>query len=196
MAFKPNQLGAQTSIIETVALAVVIVLVFWFFVRPQSTILKTERATLQHAQDEYQAVDQDKQKLAELTARLKKSQADISLIDEALPLQARPTQIEFLLNDLVTAAGMKTADLSFQVSAENNSVAGNKALLKDSYTVSRKLQIMTFNLNVTGGVDQFKNLLQLIETNGRIIDVSTLDMSNEADSPMFKLKLKTYSYVP
>jgi len=39
-------------------------------------------------------------------------------------------------------------------------------------------------------------LLQLIETNGRIIDISTIDMSNDAESPTFKLKLKAYSYAP
>jgi hypothetical protein len=62
--------------------------------------------------------------------------------------------------------------------------------------VSRKLQTTNLGLTVSGGTDQFKNLLELIETNGRLIDVATLDMSNEAENPVFTLKLKAYSYVP
>ncbi len=193
MSWKQND--AQTSVIETVALIVVIILVFWFFVRPQSTILGTEKTTLQQAQAEYAQVDQDKQKLAELTARLKKSQADIVLVDEALPLNNRPTQVEYLLSELVAASGMTLTDINI-ATAESNVVAGNKVLLKDPYAVTRKLQTTSLNLGVSGDIDQFRNLLQLIESNSRIIDVSTLDMTNDAESPVFKLQLKVYSYVP
>src|SRR6185295_13057719 len=134
-----KQTGAQTSIVETVALLVIIVLGFWFFVRPQMKVLSTEKVNLEKAQTEYEAVDQDKQKLVELTARLKKSQADLTLVDEALPLHNRPTQIEYLLDGLVTASGMQVADLNMPTT-ESNVVAGNKALLKDPYAVNRKLQ--------------------------------------------------------
>jgi hypothetical protein len=195
MAFGVSKTGTQTSVVEIIALAVIAGLIFWFFVRPQSTVLSTEKSNLAQSKTELQSVNEDKAKLAELTARLKKSQADIVLVDQAVPLQNRPTQIEFLLNDLVTAAGMQVTDLSF-VPVENSVVAGNKALLKDPYAVSRKLQTTNLGLTVSGGTDQFKNLLELIETNGRLIDVATLDMSNEAENPVFTLKLKAYSYVP
>ena len=196
MAVNWNQSGVQTSVLETVALVIIIALIFWFFVRPQMGVLSQEQGLLQQAQTEYKQVDQDKQELTALIAKLKKSQTDLTLVDEALPLQGRPTQMEYLINDLVTAAGMTTTDLNLTVKETSGAVAGNKNLLKDPYAVNRKLQTTDLNLTVSGGVDQFKNLLQLLETNGRIIDVDTLDMSDQADNPVFQLKLKVYSYVP
>src|SRR5689334_4820153 len=109
-----NQSNMQTSVIETVALIVVIVLGFWFFVRPQMSVLHTEQQNRDTAVAEQKQIDQDKRTLSDLTARLKRSKDDITLVDEALPLQDRPSQVEFLLDDLVTASGMKTTDLSFQ----------------------------------------------------------------------------------
>jgi len=196
MAFNWDQSGAQTSVLETIALIVIIALVFWFLIRPQMGVLATEKDTLKQVQTENQQVDADKQKLAELVGRLKRSQNDLKLVDEALPLQARPTQMEYLVNELVTASGMKMNDLALTVNEQAGPVAGNQALLKDPFSSPRKLLTTSLDLSVSGGVDQFEELLRLMETNGRVIDVSTLDISNEAEAPVFKLKLKLYSYVP
>jgi hypothetical protein len=66
----------------------------------------------------------------------------------------------------------------------------------DPYGADRKLQTTSLELITTGTVDQFRNLLQLIETNGRIIDVSDLQLSNEQETTTYTIKLKAYSYVP
>jgi Tfp pilus assembly protein PilO len=191
----PKTYRAQTSMVEIVALIVVIVIVAWFFVGPQASKLKTQKSQLKQAQAEFQSVEQDKNGLNQLITNLHQAPTDIALVDEALPLDNRPTELEVLIDGLVTASGMTASDLGLH--QEDNSIAaGNKALLTNPYSATRKLQTTTVDLSVDGTVDQFKNLLQLLETNGRIIDVTGLNMSNGTDKTLFKLKLKAYSYVP
>jgi len=190
---QPNK--TQASIVETIALVIVVVLVLWYFVKPQSSALKDQRAQLQQVQTEYEGIEQEKNDLADLSAKMKAAPEDIALMDQALPLQNRYTQMELLLDSLVSASGMKSTDLSFQP-LENDVVAGNKAIIDRPYSVERKLKATSFDLSVTGSIDQFKSLLQLIETNSRIIDINTMSMTNEQGNVTFRLKLKTYSYVP
>jgi Tfp pilus assembly protein PilO len=184
----------RTPLVETAALIIIIVLVLLFLVRPQSSVLSGQKDQLQQAQSAYQNVQQEKDALAQLVNKVNQSQADLALVDEALPLVNRPTQVEVLLDNLVAAAGMKTVELSFQ--PQNTISAGGKSLLTDPYGTDRKLVPTSVDLSVTGGMDQFKYLLQLIETNGRVMDISNIDMTNDQKATSFKLKLKAYSYVP
>jgi Tfp pilus assembly protein PilO len=191
----PKLNRTNTSIVEIIALVVIIVIVGWFFVRPQMSVLKMGRATLKEAQADFARVEQDKNDLSKLITKVKQSSSDLALVDEALPLSGRPTQLQVLLDSLVTATGMSTVSSTIQDFGDKI-VAGNKALADNPYGYTRKLQTTTLDLTVNGTVDQFKNLLQLIESNGRVVDVETVDVSNTADSVNFKLKLKAYSYVP
>lgn len=184
-----------TSLVEIIALVVIIFIVGWFFVRPQASALGEQRASLKQAQTEFQNVEQNKRDLAQLANRLKAADSDIALVDEALPLHNRPTQLQVLLEGLVTAAGMRIVDLSFQP-VENSIAAGDKTTLDNVYGVSRQVDFTTFDMGVTGNIDQLKNLLELIESNGRIVDISTISLSNDQESTLFKLKLKAYNYVP
>jgi hypothetical protein len=187
---------AQTSILETVALVVVIALVGWFFVKPQSATLSDRKMLLEQARTDYTNVEQDKNTLAQLAAKLKGSGTDIALVDEALPLHNRPTHLEVLLDSLITASGMKIVDMDFRPSEDATVVAGEKNSLANEYSVARKLATTDLDLTIGGGIDQFRNFLQLLETNGRVVDVTNLDMINEEGNPVFKIKLKAYSYVP
>ena len=185
----------RTSVVEVVALLVIIALVFWFFVRPQAASYHMQQDQLKQAEVEYQNVGQDKADLARLADKLKQSSHDIILVDEALPLQNRATQLEVLLDSFVAASGLSLAEMNVQA-GENVIVAGNKQLLTSPYNVGRKLQTTQVDLSVKGNIDQFHNLLQLLETSGRLIDVTSLNMTNDAEAITFKLKLKAYSYVP
>jgi len=185
---------AQASLIENVIIGIIIVIVFIFFVRPQSSLLSQKRTELAQLQTESQSIQQQKDSLAQLVNKVHQSADDIALVDEALPLVSRPTQLQLLMDGLVKASGMKTTEITFQQTADV--VAGNKALLANPFGVDRKLKTSSFGLTVNGSMDQFKNLLQLIETNGRIIDIAGIDMSSDQASITFKLKLKAYSYAP
>ena len=185
----------NTSMVELIALVVVIALGSWFFVRPQMATLKDSRAQLRQAETAYARVEEDKAELIRLSNQLKRSQADIVLVDEALPLQNRPTHVQVLLEGLAGAAGMTISSMDVQP-AEKNIVAGDKTTLKDSYGVVRKVEPIVIELKVTGSIEQFKDLLQLIESNGRVVDITNFDMVDDQGNPTFKLKLKAYSYVP
>jgi Tfp pilus assembly protein PilO len=188
-----NQL--QTSLIETVALIVVIVLVGWFLVLPKHADLREQKAQLKQQQTAYSNIQKDTEDLNRLIGQMKQAKTDLTLVDEALPLDNRPTKLEVLLDSLVTASGMKLSAMNIQT-AETGIAAGNKSVTGDPYGADRKLQTTSLELITTGTVDQFRNLLQLIETNGRIIDVSDLQLSNEQETTTYTIKLKAYSYVP
>jgi Tfp pilus assembly protein PilO len=184
----------QASVIETVALLIVIGLVAWFFVLPKQSQVNQYRAELQAEKDAYQKVDKDKQELLQLISKLKQSEQDLKLLDEALPLDARVTKIQLLLESMAAAAGMRVPTLNPTVS--NAVVAGNKQMNNNIYDGQRSLQTINVDMTVSGGIDQFRNFLSLLETNGRIIDVVSVDLSNDEGGGSFRLKLKSYSYVP
>ena len=186
---------SQASAVEIVALIIIIVIAWWFFIKPQMSVLKAQKTELSQVKATYQDATKDQSALADLSNKLKASQTDLALVDQALPLVNRPTQVQVLLGSLVTSAGMNMVDLNFQPSA-TDAVAGDKNLIKKPFGSDRRLQTNTFELTVNGNMEQLKNLLQLIETNSRILDVATVNMTNDQGVVTFKLKLKAYSYVP
>jgi Tfp pilus assembly protein PilO len=187
--------GARTSLIEIGALIAVIILVLWFFVLPKRAALNAQRTELKQQEEVLANSKKDSENLVRLISQLNRSGADIALLDEALPLESRITKLEFLLDSLISASGMRLGLMN--VDATTLGVAaGDKKTLADPFAAPRKLQTITMEVNVSGNVDQFKNLLQLLESNSRIIDVVSIDITNEEEGSAFKIKLKSYSYAP
>ena len=192
MAINSSPGSLRNSLAEIVALILVIVLVFWFFVKPKMVELSAVRADVKSEQAIANRVEADSAQLTKLVSKLQQSKKDVDLLDEALPLESRITRLEVLLDSLVSASGTKLATLNVQVG--DKVVSGDKGELADQFGVERKLQTYTGDLTVTGSIDEFKNLLQLIETNGRIIEITNLDLTGDSGVPSYRLKLKAYSY--
>jgi hypothetical protein len=75
--------------------------------------------------------------------------------------------------------------------------AGNKEVLKNPYEAARKLQTQTLTVQLTGGIEQFRDFLHLIETSGRVVDVESVDiLSGDDNGVKFKVRLKAYAYIP
>lgn len=72
--------------------------------------------------------------------------------------------------------------------------AGNKELIKDPFGAKRSLQTTKVTMFVTGTIDQFRNFLILLETSGRLVDVSDLDISTGDGLVRYRVTLKAYSY--
>jgi|GEM_PF-3329204 len=196
MEYEPTTIRnpGRTSVVETGSLVVAIILVLLFLVRPAMSSLGQKKSQLQQIQATYQNAQKDKEQLSQLVQKVHDSKADLTLVDEALPLTDRPTQVEVLLDSLVTASGMKTVELNFQ--PQDNTSVGDPQLVANPYGSDRKVVPTAVDLSVTGTMDQLKFLLQQIETNGRVLDVSNIEMTSDGKNTLFKLKLKAYSYVP
>jgi hypothetical protein len=69
-------------------------------------------------------------------------------------------------------------------------------LLAKPYDATRKLQTIDLTVTATGNMDQFKDLLKLIETNSRILDITNIEISSQEGTTIFKLKIKAYIYTP
>jgi Tfp pilus assembly protein PilO len=167
----------------------------WFFIRPQAATLKSKRAELQQQQALLEGAQQETKDLSRLVTQLQASDREVALLDEALPLETRVTKLQVLLNSLVTASGMRLGPVNVETAALGVA-AGDKKTLDNPFGANRKLQTITLDLMVEGNVDQFRNLLRLIESNSRIVDIVSVDITDETEESSFRIKLKAYSYAP
>jgi hypothetical protein len=193
----------QGSVAQTALLLIVTILFAWFIVRPQMTKVSNLKTDLKTQQDEFQRVDNDKRELSRLVGLLKQAgvaetgASTIQLVDEALPLTTRVSQAQVLVEGLASASGMELAGIMIDGSEIAETVAaGDKDVLKDPYAPTRKLQTQSLTVQLTGGIEQFRDFLSLIETSGRVVDVDFVDILNTDSGLKYKVKLKTYSYIP
>ena len=193
----------QGSVAQTALLIIVIILFAWFIVRPQMSKVSHLKTDLKAQQDEFTRVDNDKREMNRLIGLLKdaKSQdagtSNVDLIDEALPLDTRVTKAQVLIEGLSSAAGMELAGIMIDGSEVSETVAaGNKSVLKDPFAPNRKIQTQSFTVQLNGSIEQFRDFLQLVETSGRVVDVDAVDILNTDTGLKYKVKVKTYSYIP
>ena len=185
--------GANSSLIQIVLLGIVFVLFSWFILKPKLSSSAVVRADLKAAQQQQAKIKQDKQDLSRLVSELRSSTNEISKIDEALPLSGRVSKVYVLLVSLVQSSGMTLTLINADDSSKAVSAA-DKALLENPFKVDRDLHTITLSTTVSGTMEQFKNLLQLIETNGRVLDIETLEVIGGEPITKFDIKVKAYSY--
>src|SRR5689334_12821434 len=71
------------------ALILVVVLFYWFIVKPKSAELTKVQDNLTQVNNSYQTVQQEKNELNTLITKLQSSKAEIKELDEAIPLSDR-----------------------------------------------------------------------------------------------------------
>lgn len=197
------------SWLNVAALILIVVLFYWFVVKPKSAQLKTVQDNLTQLNNSYQTIQNEKDELNGLITKLQSSKDEIKELDEAIPLKDRSTRLYVLVDNLVSQTGMKLANLSVELADQaaasadptgakkGQIVAGDKKTLADPYGVARKLQTYTISIASTGNVTQFKSLLELLETNGRILDVTNLEINRGDDGiTTFRIKVLGYAYTP
>lgn len=180
-------------VVQAALLLIVFVLFTWFILKPKLTESASQRAKLKTAEAQLNQVKKDKQDLAQLVEELRSSPQDVLKVDEALPLNGRVSKVYVMLDSYVRTAGM-TLTL---ISADDTSDAfasGDKSILENPYQPGRELHTITLTTSVTGTMEQFKNLLQLIETSGRVLDVTSVEVIGEEAVPKFRITVKAYSY--
>ncbi len=185
----------QSPLFQAVLLIIAIVIFWWFILSPKYNQVSTKRAELASVQSQQSSLENDQEELNKLIDKLESSDAQIKLLDEALPLSNRPTQIALLLETYAQSSGMSISDISVD-DLDHAIAAGNKSVIDDPYGKQRGLVTVKVTMVVTGSVDQFKNFLEILEKSGRIVDVENLEVTSGDGAARFTLDLKTYAFEP
>ncbi len=180
-------------VVQIVLLLIVIVLFSWFILLPKVSKTLTSRSALKASQNQLAKIESDQRELNQLVSKLKSSPEDVALVDEALPLNDRTSKTYVLLDSLVKSSGMTSTLINADDSKDVIS-AGDKATLQNPYQPGRSLHTITITASISGTMEQFRNLLQLIESNGRVLDVQSVDMIGGESETKFRLVVKAYTY--
>ncbi len=182
-----------SPIVQSILLIIVLVLFSWFILRPKLSTSAEQRSNLKAVQTQLAGIKNDKQELNRLVEDLRAASDEVAKVDEALPLTGRVSKVYVLLDNYVRSSGM-TLTL---ISADDTSkaiAAGEKQLLQNPYQPGRQLHAVTLTTSVTGTMEQFKNLLQLIETSGRVLDIDSVEVIGGEPLTKFRITVKAYAY--
>ncbi|HMR55419.1 MAG TPA: hypothetical protein PKD34_02395 [Candidatus Doudnabacteria bacterium] len=183
----------RNPILQAVLMIVIIVLFGWFILSPKYASTNETKDKLSQVKSQRANLEADQQELNRLIAQLETSEEDIRILDEAVPLSGRPTQIAILIETFARNSALLVEQLNIS-GLEEAIASGDKAMLADPYKPGRELRTIEVTVEVTGNTEQFRNFLQLLEQSGRIIDVESLLVTSEEDVTSFSVRLKTYAF--
>lgn len=189
--YKNKQINSPLS--QIVLMIIIIGLFSWFLFKPKLGTVIAKRTELKESKLQLAAIDNEKRELNRLIMDLQGASDEVAITEEAMPLSGRISKPQILLESLARSSGMLVVQMTPD-DTDNIISAGNKAVLADPFAVQRKLMITEFTVTATGTIEQFKNYLQLLETNGRILDVTSLEIDGGEPVTKFRVKVKTYSY--
>ncbi len=185
----------QSPILQSVLLIIAGILLGWFVVSPKYAAVKTQRAELVKINGQKEVFEKEQIELNKLIEKLKNSDSQIKLLDEAVPLSTRPTKIAVMLESYARSSSLEVSSINIS-DIDKNIVAGNKDLIAEPYKAQRGLATVKVTVSITGSTEQFKNFLQLLEDSGRLIDVNSLEVSRNDADIKYVVDLVTYAYEP
>lgn len=191
-----NKTSFSGSVFEVVFLLIITILAYFYLVAPKSE----QYGTLK---DQFKALEQKQAELAtqksafdRLVQQLASEPETVALLDGMLPLDAKPSRLYVLLENLVQSAGLTTGAVT--VNADSQVVvAGDQQMTDKPFAVDRTLKPTGITISATGTIDQLSGLLRSIETATRLLAIESLDVSQgRAGQIVFKVGMKAYSYNP
>lgn len=188
-----NSHDYSNPVVQIVLLLIVLVIFSWFVLKPKLSHSTETRTNLKAAEAQLESVKQDQEALGQLLSDLREATDEVSKVDEALPLSGRISKVYVLLDTMVRTSGMSLSLISSDDSSDVISAA-DKGVLENPYQPGRELHVVTLNTSVSGTMEQFKNLLQLIETSGRVLDIADVKVIGGEPLTKFEISVKAYSY--
>ncbi len=184
----------KNSLFELVLLGIIAILMFIFIVNPKRTELTQAKDNADKQKSAFDATRGEQVKLDALVQSMKSDPKALAELDEALPLSDRISRLRLTLEYISKSSAMSIGDISVSGGTEQV-VSGDRERLADPYSVVRKLQKFDCSMTVTGSMEQFQSLLQKLENNGRILDISGIDVSSSKDNALqFKVNMSAYAY--
>lgn len=181
-------------LIEIVLLVLVCALFIWFIIMPKRSEISGKQATLEQLTAQEETVKSQSAKLKSLIKQLADNKDKEILLDKALPLAYNGPQLESLITNLANSVNVKVANLG--LSGVSNTVdSGNKNLLSNPYSQPRTLQKVTGTVVVLGNFSQLQAFLQKLETSGRLMNITGLEMDSASNGNLnLRINLLTYIF--
>jgi len=197
----------------TIVLAILIlVLGFLFVIKPKwNEVKETGIFDLNTEKEKKEANKIYLSKLEESLEKFEKiNKKDINALSKIIPKKKQIPELFIILEDLVSHSALSLDSITFSegggLSQESNSLsdslnelpAAQAKIIKES-SVSKNINMLNISLSISGGhdYDDLKTLLNDIEEEQRIMDISSLSFNPQSqgsiDSSMsFSLNLETY----
>lgn len=186
----------RNPMIEAVLLLVACGLFYWFMIMPKNAEITKQKVTLSQAQADEKKIAGTVADLKKMVEKLSANPKEIANLEEAIPLNGNVLRFRILLEDLSQSVGLSVST----VNVTNNSDepwAGNKALIANPFGVSRSVERLNASISVIGTYAQIVALLDKLQTNGRIINVSSVNInSSENGNISIMLNLDSYYLGP
>ncbi len=193
MGLPPQVQNSKTSLLEIVLLLVISVLFFWFIILPKQAQVNVKNEQLQKYTADQEKMKDSLDTITKLVKELKSHTADVAKLDDAIPLEGKNTNLQFLIQKLADAAGVQVSDIS--ISAKPGVVAGDVALLKDPFGAPRILQKLSGSAFILGSFSQIQLFMQKLETSGRVIQISNVEIQGgQNNSLSLKLVFDAYYF--
>ncbi|MFA5991441.1 MAG: hypothetical protein WC794_04310 [Candidatus Doudnabacteria bacterium] len=186
----------RNPMIEVVLLLIACGLFYWFMIMPKSAEITKQKAILSQTQADEKKIAGTVAELKKMVAKLSVNPKEIANLEEAMPLNGNVLRFRMLLENLSQSVGLSVS----AVSVSNNSDepwAGNKELLANPFGVPRSIQRLNATISVIGTYGQIVAFLDKLQTNGRVINVSSVNISSsENDNISIMLNLDSYYLAP
>ncbi len=182
------------SWLEFLLAAAVGLLALWFLVLPKQGVvsdLSSRASKLEQQQAEF---TRNRQITDQLIAKLSASTEQVDKLDEAIPLDLRTTKVRYTLETLAKSLDIQLS--SAEVAARGDEVvAGSSKLSGRPFSGSRQLKTVPASIEFTATVAQAEAFLQKIETSGRFLQVTSLEVNAKEDNrPSFRVNLNAYAF--
>lgn len=184
------------SFFEVGLFIVLAVLVYVYLVSPKQKELTDRTTQLNKLTDEENRITNQKKAFDRLVRDLESNKADITVLDQTIPLESRTSKLYILTEYLAQSAGMASSSIAVEGNAESV-VAGDRDLIKSPFATERELTAIPITMNAIGTYEQFASFLGLVERSNRLLDISTVGISQGKDNQfIFKLGLVAYAFAP
>ncbi len=195
---QPVPVSRKTSfsgtIVEVVFLIVLSVITYFYLVAPKLTEFRTARKELTAIQAKKDALQKQVQDFDKLVQDFRDNTHGVNALDQVLPLDSKPSKLYVLLENFMQSSGLTTGSVTVDADALTV-VAGNTALEGEASKTDHKVLPVNISVSGVGTIDQLSNLLHLVETSTRLLEINNLDVSQgRGDQVVFKVGLKAYSY--
>jgi len=188
----PTKTKITHSLYEVVLLVIAIILFYIYVLAPKSRSLNEQKNQLAQLQNQQRQWEDSLKSLQKLALDLANGKTKIVNLDEALPLSDKSIDLNLLMRSLANDSGVTVGDIT--ISGPGDAVvSGDKELLANPYGVKRTLQRLTASVFVIGTYQQLQTFLQKLENYGRVMDVTTVDISSAKDN-LLSIKLGINSY--
>jgi Tfp pilus assembly protein PilO len=191
---QPVLKSTQFSVFEAALLLIFIGLFYWFIVSPKQAKVAMLNENLQKLEAEYEKQNIQVEDLKKSIKVLNSHPKEVAFLDEALPISSRVTHFPILMNEIANGTGVTTGDINIDPRLEVV-YASNIDLIKNPFSITRTLKKVKGSGYFIGTFSQIKALLKKIEENGRLIEVTSVNIAASTDNKLdFRIEFEAYIY--